>query len=845
MQTKRVSRGLIGGRHGKGKLALGHGTSGESLAELEAAGRGVIELRAVRVGEAAAFLLGDVGGQDALAVISHGHFGGRDMSVIRHARRVARALADLILVGSGSRVADLAELDGGDAIVVRVLLGHGYGCGVGQRGALGGGNGKAELVRIRPSATIDSLAQAKVELCVDRGHTVGVLELGGLGALQDMLGLEGAVAVVRDGGLDGELGIAVGDTAGVALDLAQRVVVRSSLVVLHGAHRNRAVGGVLAGGNDLDVLALALDELEGELALSHVAAGQNLGRGNLVGDAELVRIRLVAVVELRLVGSIQLMLYHELALAVVGDGRLDGVGLTVVGDAVAGVARDLAQRVGVLAGLVVGDLAHRDLAVGGVLAGGDDLVALDELEGELAFLEIAPGQDLGRLDLVGDAGVIRSNAVGILEDSLLDVLQLMLNRELAIAIIGDGGHDGVGRGAVGDTVVGVDLDLAQRVGVLAGLGVGDLVHRDLAVGRIGTPGDDIVTLDELKGELSGLEVAAGQDLLRGDLVGNAGLVRGSVVLVLKARRLGALERMGHLKRAVAVIDDARLDGVVRLIVRNPVTQPRFVGELLAQLVGVSVGLIVSDFVHDDCAIGSIGAPSNNLIALDELEGELAVLEVAPGQDLGRLDLVGDARLDRLHVIGVGERKCRIAVRVTGYAQLTLAVIGHGEGNLARQLGVVGHASDLAGLGHGVGKGVLALLGLLAQSLVEVVERKGDLTKVDLDFGVVVHARVLGHRRALFAGHGEGELAGDVVRGQAIRNLQILLAHKRCLDRRGSVGVRKLVAGVAVANRRRQGTIAVVDNGHIRVNCRHGSAHARGQLAGLLGSNVMNGPRRFV
>ena len=181
----------------------------------------------------------------------------------------------------------------------------------------------------------------------------------------------------------------------------------------------------------------------------------------------------------------------------------------------------------------------------------------------------------------------------------------------------------------------------------------------------------------------------------------------------------------------------------------------------------------------------------------------------------------------------------------GYAQIALAVISHGEGNLARQLGVVGHASDLAGLGHGVGKGMLALLGLLAQGLVKVVERKGNLAKVDLALGIIGHARVRGHGCALFTGHGKGELAGNVSRGQALRNLQILLAHKRCLGRRGSVGVHELVAGIAVDSRRRQGTIAVVDNGYTCVNCRHGGAHARRQLAGLLGSNVMNGPRRFV
>ena len=603
MQAKCIGRSRIGRRHGKGELALSHGTSVEALAELEAAGRGVIELSAVRVGKASVFLLGDVGGQVALAVFSHSHLGGRDMGVVRHARRVARVLADLVLIGSGSRVADLAEVDGGDA-VLRVLLAHAHGCGVGQRGALGGGNGKAELVGVRPSATIDSLAQAKVELCIERGHAISVLEGRSRGVLQDMLGLECAVAVIGDGRHDGELGITVFDAlaGGSAVGLAQRVGVRSGLVVLHGAHRNRAVGGVLAGGDDL----VALDELEGELAFLEVAPGQDLVRLDLVGDAELVRIRLVAVVELRLVGALQDMLRHERAVALVGDGGLDGVGLTIVGDTVAFGALGFAQDIGVLAGGGVGDLAHRNLAIGVVSAGGDDLAVLDELEGELAFLE-----------------------------------------------------------------------------------------------------------------------------------------------------------------------------------------------------------------------------------------------VAPGQDLGRGDLVSDARLNRRHVIGVGERKGCVTIRLAGHPQIALAVISHGEGNLARQLGVVGHAGDLAGLGHGVGKGVLTLLRLLAQGLVKVIERKGNLAKVDLALVIIGHARVRGHGCALFTGHGKGELAGNVSRGQAIRNLQILLAHKRRLGRRGSVGVHKLVAGIAVDSRRRQGTIAVVDNGYICVNCRHGSAHARGQLTGLLGSDVMNGPRGFV
>ena len=221
----------------------------------------------------------------------------------------------------------------------------------------------------------------------------------------------------------------------------------------------------------------------------------------------------------------------ERAVAVVGDGGHDGIGLAVVGDAVAGgSAVDLAQRVGVLAGRGVLHGAHRDVALGVVGAGGDDIVALDELEVELALLEVAAVQDLGRGDLVGDAGDLGARLVGIGELGLLAFLQDMLGLEGAVAVVGDGGHDSVLGGAVGDAA-NVTLDLAQRVGVLAGLGVLHGAHRDVAGGVVGAGSDDlgvlVLALNELEGELVGLEaeLAPGQDLGRGDLVGDAELVR--------------------------------------------------------------------------------------------------------------------------------------------------------------------------------------------------------------------------------------------------------------------------------------------------------------------------------
>ena len=112
--------------------------------------------------------------------------------------------------------------------------------------------------------------------------------------------------------------------------------------------------------------------------------------------------------------------------------------------------------------------------------------------------------------------------------------------------------------------------------------------------------------------------------------------------------------------------------------------------------------------------------------------------------------------------------------------------------------------------------MLALLGLLAHSLVKVVERKGNLAKVDLAVDVVVHARARRHRRALFTGHGKGELAGNVSRGQSVVNLQILDTRKRCLGSIRGVGVLELdaldVLGVLQLVRGNQLALAVIGDG---------------------------------
>ena len=109
---------------------------------------------------------------------------------------------------------------------------------------------------------------------------------------------------------------------------------------------------------------------------------------------------------------------NQLALAVIGDGRHDGVDRVIVVNT-AGVALNLMQLVGVLADLGVLDGTERHLAVGGVRNGLDKLrvlaLNLAQLKTELAFRQVAPGQGLGHGNLVGNAGLNRIRSVDVLE----------------------------------------------------------------------------------------------------------------------------------------------------------------------------------------------------------------------------------------------------------------------------------------------------------------------------------------------------------------------------------------------------------------------------------------------
>ena len=257
--------------------------------------------------------------------------------------------------------------------------------------------------------------------------------------------------------------------------------------VLHGAHRDLAVGGVGAGGDDL----VALDELEGELAVLEVATGQGLGRGDLIGDAEALGGQIVSVLELdalKVLGALQLMRSHQLALAVVGNGRHDGVDRVVVGNTT-GVALNLVQRVGVLADLGVLDELERHLTVDSVHNGLDKLrilaLNLAQLKAELAGRKVAPGQDLGNCNLIGDARLGGIGGIGVLE---LGLARGLLHGSLELALcVGLHRHGELCNVlAVGDAMDrGSGILLANLVDIRARLVIGNLAKANvrMALGR--------------------------------------------------------------------------------------------------------------------------------------------------------------------------------------------------------------------------------------------------------------------------------------------------------------------------------------------------------------------------
>ena len=506
----------------------------------------------------------------------------------------------------------------------------------------------------------------------------------------------------------------IGYAAGVALDLTDAVAARTLARQLDGRELNLAVCAVLRGGDDLAERTVGLDlhQLELELAGLEFAAVEDLARL----DPERALRRRVLVGEHR--GRAALVEDHALEGAVSVIRRLDGqvARRGVVRNAALGTL-DLADAVAALASTLQLDLAERDLAVGIVFRGGDHVTVgivnldLDELELELAVLELPPLEDLARLDLEGTLGRLdivrkrRHNVVGRIVDHLAaEVAIRVVGCHHVQVVLGLVVNDGsVLARLLADAVLiaalGVDAQLAEhhvaRGVVLCG-------SNSLAVRAV------VLDLHELELELALLEVAAVERLVG---AGHEG------------PRL--LEHVDELGLGAALVGD--------LAVQFPVTGVRRRNCQVARrgVVG-HAGLVAGDLAHavamlaqrghghvakrhvtlgivlrggDDLAVRTVG------LHLKQLKRVGILLEVRTLHALGRM---GGKRALRLVAIGE-HRRLRSGVGAdVGNRALELAVIDLGRtrshrqvvrtlviGDAGRRSGLLADAvTVLAGRGHG-------------------------------------------------------------------------------------------------------------------------------------------------
>ena len=400
--------------------------------------------------------------------------------------------------------------------------------------------------------------------------------------------------------------------------------------------------------------------------------------------------------------------------------------------------------------------------------------------------------------------------------------------------------------------------------------------------------------------------------------------------------------MGHRQRAVAVIGYSRGHGEHASVVLNA----SLVGAAahLAQHVAVGAGLGVSDQAQRHTAVCTVGARGHYVVAFKQLERKLTSSHIAPRKLLRHLNLVGHARIGRLHGIRVGEGERRVGSSTqTLHRQFSVAVVGHLEAHGLR-FGVVGYAIGRAAFRHLVGEGMrtdnaspcdrlialsrclvgifgasnlicsrrngscacafarhycsaLALLGgirscrvallfaigtcstsligrtltssiggsLLAgsslrfivgisctravrtQRLVQVIERKFDIAKINVAVGIVGCCSALRHRSRWVVGrYREGELALNACGGQALAGLQVLDAGKAHLNRT-ACGVHVLEHQAVARRISRCGkcSVTVIHNHHREHNRLRLSGNATRQDIGFFVSYVINLPRRLT
>ena len=514
----------------------------------------------------------------------------------------------------------------------------------------------------------------------------------------DHLAAEIAIRVVGCHHVQVVLVLVVNDGSVLARLLADAVLIAALGVDTQLAEHHVTLSVILRGGDDLAVGPVVLDlhELELELVLLELAAVERLVGAGHEGPRLLEHVDEPGL-GAALVGD----LAFQFPVTGVRRRNCQVARRGVVGHAGLG-AGDLAHAVAVLAQRGHGHFAERHVTLGVILRGGDDLAVgtvglhLKQLKRVGILLEVRALHALGRMGgkralrlvTIGEHGGLRS---GVGAD--------VGNRALELAVIGLGrarSHRQVVRTLViGDAGRRSGL-LADAVAVLASALQLDLAERDLAVGIVCRGGDHVAVgivsldLDELEGELAGLELTAFELLLSAHgkaALGLHGVGVGDALTGLSVR----LDRARHLAARLVARGDVELG--------NGVAQARFQarpglglagreGELLAIARGVPVDAELE--LPARVALGR---------TLDLLgEGERAVA------GLNGLGLVGEHGQRGLAVIG--DVRAQGAVVGSGYLNRDVArgpVIGDAIFNMVD--GALG-----LDLGDGVGIGSRLVIG---------------------------------------------------------------------------------------------------------------------------------------
>ena len=663
--------------------------------------------------------------QRAVVLVSHGHLGQVHAAVVGVALRNGgrQILADDVVVGLTHIIQAVPELGEGDAAVLVVLGGQvslrpGLGLVLLHGRVVHRRHGEAEVARVEGEADCRLL---RLELLLAL-RVVGVLELvhivedvDGVAALVGHIQLQGTVAVVIDFHLEvvflSGVGNAILRVVGVNVlgdELLQDILVGLAHIVQVVHQRIEEEGAVrvvgdririLTGGNQIS----AIDQVQLELELASL---QRLGAPSQDLEALHVQLALGIVVVLESEDQVVRVdqvavrigrghIHLQRAVALVGDGHLDGVGLVGVGHAAQLLVRDdLFHRV--LVGLArigqrVLQLAEAELAVRVVGDGLDHVtVLIQQLEAELAFLQVAASQRLRAFE-----GHLALGVVGVGDGQGRRQLGAVGHGSGQLAVLlGHRDDDQLGLGVVGQAVPAF-VGLFDGEEVHARLGEGDRGEHTLVIlvdilhvrfGKIGH-GHARVVLPGLQPELEAVVVGP---LAALDLLGDLGVGLGVFLVVgeFGGRNLGA-GVSGHHDGGVLAAQ--QVDAVVDLLVGQVLGHGVGAGRQLVDghhAVG-HVGVLAVDGRADGHAVheGDGHGPGDRCVKINALHGEAVLaVQLALGVFLA-VEEGGLLDIQAAHVAGVGVFNLH---RVGGLQRVGLLAADRG-----------GEAC-VAGLGHGVG-----------------------------------------------------------------------------------------------------------------------------------------------